>query len=189
MKLLKNKVNSSADGTYPLGKIRDDNGDGVSGSQVDAEFMNDYVQFMEKMFSDSGLTANGNPDNGTNGYQLFDAFKISSLKNSRPYDTYNAHIRAEDGSNPTAVNVFFNEISGITFLRNTFGTWTIFIPNCNVNKISIQWTPIEHTYAGFSVILGILTSGSGVNVIFDTQNFGEPDIDRLSGIIEIRKYD
>ena len=76
MKLLKNKVNSSADGTYPLGKIRDDNGNGTSGSQVNAEFMNDYVQFMEKMFSDSGLTANGDPDNGANGYQLFEAFKV-----------------------------------------------------------------------------------------------------------------
>ena len=151
--------------------------------------MNDYVQFMEKMFADSGLTANGDPDNATNGYQLFEAFKISSLKNSRPYDTYNAQIQAENGNNPTAVKVFFNEISGITFSRNTFGNWTIFIPNCNINKISIQWTPIEYNYAGFSVITGILTSGLGVNVFFETQNFGGANIDRLNGFIEIRKYD
>ena len=190
MKLLKDKVNSSADGTYPLGKIRDDSGDGISGSQVNAEFMNDYVQCMEKIFAESGLTANGYPDNDANGYELFEGFKTFFRKYLRPYNTYHAQIKAEYGANPVAVKVYINEIVGsITLTRAAFGNWNILIPNCLVAKVSFSWTPIDYNNAGYSVITDVFQSGSNVQCSFLTNNFGGANIDRLNGIIEVRIYD
>lgn len=73
MKLTQNKTNVLApSGTYPYGNIKDDSGSN-DGTPVNVELMQDYVQFFEKMFNMSGLTANGNPDNESNGYQLVQA--------------------------------------------------------------------------------------------------------------------
>ena len=190
MKLLKNKVNSSADATYSLGKIRDDNGNGISGSQVNAEFMNDYVQCMEKIFAESGLTANGNPDNQTNGYQLFEGFKTYFRKYLRPYNTYHAQIKAEYGANPIAVKVYINEIVGsITLTRSAEFNWNIVIPNCLLAKVSISWTPIDYNNYVYSVITNVFQSGSNVQCSFLANNFGGAIADRLNGIIEVRIYD
>lgn len=76
MKLLHTKPNTVAPGgDYPFGNMRDDDGSG-NGSLADTQFMTDYVQFFEKMMFDSGLTANGLPDNTANGFQLMSAFKV-----------------------------------------------------------------------------------------------------------------
>ena len=76
MKLLQNKTNVTApNATYAFGTMKDDTGVG-DGSLADTEFMTDYVQFFEKLFNASGLTANGLPDNDANGYQLYEALRV-----------------------------------------------------------------------------------------------------------------
>lgn len=76
MKLLENKPNSiAASATYPYGNMKDDTGAG-DGSNADTEFMTDYVQFFEKLFDESGLSANGLPDNFDNDFQLYDALRV-----------------------------------------------------------------------------------------------------------------
>lgn len=59
---------------YPYGKIINDSGIG-DGTPVDEQVYNDVHQFFERMFDQSGLTANGQPDNSTNGFQLYEALQ------------------------------------------------------------------------------------------------------------------
>ena len=66
MKPLKDKPNTlPVSATWPLGGMIDETGSN-NGTHADQEFMNDYVQGLEKVFKDSGLTANGDLDNATN---------------------------------------------------------------------------------------------------------------------------
>lgn len=201
MKLLKNKVNSSADGTYPLGKIRDDNGDGVSGSQVDAEFMNDYVQFMEKMFADSGLTANGNPDNGTNGYQLFDAFKVSLRKN-KGFLVGDFFITQSSTSAPAISITYFNELATASINLNyeISGRTTIRLVKVGLlsSKVSATFNTFDRNLAGSPLREANVEeiNQSGVNtvdiVIINRQisggSIGSP-INDYKGILKIAIYD
>lgn len=74
MKLLATKTNVDApSAAYPFGKIRNKTLS-VAGTPVDVEVYGDMHQFFEKMFDASGITANGLPDNVTNGFQLYEAF-------------------------------------------------------------------------------------------------------------------
>ena len=76
MKLLQNKTNVVApDAVYPFGDLKDDTGSN-DGTPADRELVTDIHQFFEKLFDESGLTANGLPDNVTNGFQLHEAFKV-----------------------------------------------------------------------------------------------------------------
>lgn len=73
MKLLENKTNITApDADYPFGSVRDKT-PSLAGTIWNFEMMSDIIQFFSKMFNESGITANGLPDNTTNGYQLFEA--------------------------------------------------------------------------------------------------------------------
>lgn len=79
MKRLVDKVNvNPANPVYPYGQFRDDPGDGT-GTPVSVEFFTDIVQTFEKIFAESGMTANGVPDNQSNGWQLFEAMKTTLI--------------------------------------------------------------------------------------------------------------
>jgi hypothetical protein len=66
--------------TYPFGAIKDNPGD-ETGTPVNTKVYGDFHQFFEKLFNNSGLVANGLPDNANNGFQLFQALIYSGNKN------------------------------------------------------------------------------------------------------------
>lgn len=75
MKRLSTKTNVAAPSVaYPYGNIRNKTLL-LAGTPVDVEVYGDMHQFFEKMFAESGITANGLPDNVTNGWQLYEAFQ------------------------------------------------------------------------------------------------------------------
>lgn len=75
MILLENKANVTApNADYPYGAIKNDTGIG-DGTPVDVQAYGDIHQFFARMFAQSGITANGLPDNLTNGFQLYEAFQ------------------------------------------------------------------------------------------------------------------
>lgn len=120
MKRLINKPNvDGVSAAYPFGNMRD-RSSGVQGSEMNTEFHTDYVQFFEKMFDESGLTANGLPDNFTNGFQLFDAARIAI----KGYKSYVALISQTGTSDPTAI-VLVNEIGSLTLVRAGVGYYGI----------------------------------------------------------------
>ena len=76
MKRLSTKPNVQApDATWPFGKSTDNTGSG-NGFPLNSDTLEDYHQFFEKLFFESGLTANGLPDNATNGFQLWAALRV-----------------------------------------------------------------------------------------------------------------
>lgn len=75
MILLENKANTlPPDTDYPYGAIKNDTGVG-DGTPVDFQVYNDIHQFFSHLFAKSSITANGLPDNLTNGFQLYEAFE------------------------------------------------------------------------------------------------------------------
>jgi len=79
MKLLQDKTNVDApDATWPFGDLNDNSGSN-DGTPVNKELLTDVLQLMEKLMDEAGITANGDPDNDANGWQLFEA--LPSLKN------------------------------------------------------------------------------------------------------------
>ena len=70
---LVNKPNTNTATTpYPYGSLRDNTG-ANDGTPVNKFVVEDLHQLAERVFAQSGLTANGLPDNATNGWQLFEA--------------------------------------------------------------------------------------------------------------------
>lgn len=119
MKLLQNKDNSKApDVDFPYGSMRD-RSLGTPGNKVNADFMSDYTQFFERIMALSGLTANGLPDNATNGFQLVDA----AIRVIKPYKVYTALISQVGTSNPTVQVLGTNEIGGISWARTGTGLY------------------------------------------------------------------
>lgn len=65
-------VDTSDPTNYPSGQIKDDTGAG-DGTPVNVETNGDIQQFFTKLLELAGITASGDPDNETNGYQLIQA--------------------------------------------------------------------------------------------------------------------
>jgi len=110
MKRLENKANVTAASTdWPYGDARDKT-PSLAGTLWDKEMMSDILQFFEKMFSESGITANGSLDNATNGFQLFEAFQ----KKTRGYAVVRGVLK--DGSftqfeNDTGETITYSKVS------------------------------------------------------------------------------
>jgi hypothetical protein len=71
MKSILQKVNvSPSSGTYPFGNIKDETLPGANdGTPIDVDTYADIHQFFEVLRLAANITANGLPDNGTNGFQ------------------------------------------------------------------------------------------------------------------------
>lgn len=65
--------------TYPRGYVVDAQGS-EAGSTVGEPMVGDMLQFFAKLMADATITPNSNPDNETNGYQIFQAF-INYVRN------------------------------------------------------------------------------------------------------------
>lgn len=111
----------NSDANYPFGKSIDDTGTD-NGSRVNFERLNDAEQFFEKMFAESGLTANGLPDNDSDGFQLYEAFR----QLARPYKVYCVDV-TQTGTNAPVPTEFQNEIGIVPgdFVRTGVGTYEI----------------------------------------------------------------
>jgi len=80
---------------YPNGQIKND----PSGTPVNVLTNGDVQIFFDKLLRIAGITANGLPDNETNGYQLVTALQQAA----RPYDAYVVALSQAGGADPTAV--------------------------------------------------------------------------------------
>jgi len=117
MKKLINKTNvAPVSAAYPYGDVKDDTGSG-NGTPANRDLFADGMQFFEKLMAESGIVANGLPDNATNGFQLYEAFR----KLSRPYSVYSARVGFSGGA--FNIIVFEDSITGIVWSKNSTGTF------------------------------------------------------------------
>lgn len=72
---LKDKPNAIApDSDFQFGRPKDNTGSN-NGTPVNAAVFNDIFQFVEKLVNSSNVIPNGQLENTTNGYQIFDALR------------------------------------------------------------------------------------------------------------------
>lgn len=119
---LKNKTNVNApNGTWPYGELRDNPGDN-SGTPVNEELVSDVMQLMEVVMADAGITANGQLDNLTNGFQLYQAFiEFVRNKQATESDKGTAEIATQAETNTgTDDERFVTPLK----LAGFFGAWT-----------------------------------------------------------------
>jgi len=82
---LSNKPNTIAISTeYPYGDIRNIVGS-TPGTPVSREVYADFHQFFERMMAVAGIAHNGDPDNNTNSFQLFEALLKTMNNFNREY--------------------------------------------------------------------------------------------------------
>lgn len=105
---------------YPFGSIQDQSMS-TTGTPVDREVYGDFHQFFEKLMDYSQIVANGLPDNATNGYQLYNAFR----KLTKPYKSYTALVRQTGTGAPVATVLGFNEIGNITYAYGGVGIYQL----------------------------------------------------------------
>lgn len=60
------------DGTYPYGRVKD----APNGTVADETMIGDTIQFTQKLMGEAGVTPNGDPDNNSDGWQIYEAFEI-----------------------------------------------------------------------------------------------------------------
>ena len=180
MKKLINKPNvDGVSATYPYGNMRD-RGAGIQGSEMNTEFHTDYVQFFEKMFAESGLTANGLPDNFTNGFQLFEAYK----KTRKPYNVYTALITQSGTSDPTVIILGQNEIGSIAWTRVAVGEYKGTLSGAFTNaKTFLNLSSLGESGHIFS-----RTNSNEVSLIVVSAGGSGVDGELVSSSIEIRVY-
>lgn len=183
MKLLQNKPNVDApDATYAQGSMRDDSGSG-DGTNGDTEFMTDYVQTWEKIFAESGLTANGLPDNDSNGYQLYQAFRLLT----KPYKVYTALFSQAGTSAPTVTVVGSNEIGTIVWTYSGVGLYTGTLSGAF--PAAKTWGIFQGEFFNFGVG-GEIIRGSDNAILINTYDTSFVAANGLTtGYFEIRVYD
>jgi hypothetical protein len=59
------------DGTYPYGRVKD----APNGTVADETMIGDTIQFTQKLMGEAGVTPNGDPDNNSDGWQIYEAFE------------------------------------------------------------------------------------------------------------------
>ena len=181
IKLLSKTNTVKTDADYPNGKIKNNPGDNT-GNSLNENFFNDYVQLLEKIFTDSGITANGLPDNLANGYQLFTAFQ----KMSRPYNSYTALILQVGTGAPIAVVLENNLLvagTAIIWARTSQGVYTGTLAGAFTSnktwfndKLAVQSTS------------GWARTSDNVITVTTKDLAGAVQDDLLVGSIEIRVY-
>ncbi|MGB0881432.1 MAG: hypothetical protein ACPGSO_00655 [Vicingaceae bacterium] len=97
-------------GDYPNGKVRDRNGT-TPGTIYNEVLHGDLIQTIQKIIIEAGITPNSNPDNVSNGYQIYDAMR----KSLKYYRSYIVRLTAQIGGQPPSAGVHVNEFDGVTF--------------------------------------------------------------------------
>lgn len=69
---LNGTIDTSNPSAFPHGAIQDDPA-GVNGTHVDRAYLNDLIQFFDKLMRSASIAISGNEESETNGYQYLEA--------------------------------------------------------------------------------------------------------------------
>jgi hypothetical protein len=121
MKKLENLQNVEAPtGDYPYGDLKNNTGSN-DGTPVNRDLLTDLVQFAQKLADEAGITINDVPDNETDGWQLYEAFR----KLTKPYKVAYLSIDQTSTNAPVVTVVGINEIGTITPTRTSAGSYRL----------------------------------------------------------------
>lgn len=160
---------------YPNGQIKND----PSGTPVNVLTNGDVQIFFDKMLRIAGLTANGIPDNETNGYQLVQAVQQAA----RPYDSYVIAMSQAGTADPTAV-VMENNLSGTPVLaRSGGGSFTITLVGEFLAAKTVAFISMQTTNR-----VGKITRVTDDGLLVLVEDAAGASADSFSAYIEVRVY-
>ena len=149
----------SPNSDYPQGNYNDDPD---NGTRANVKMFTDFGQFLSKLLAVNGTTPNGLPDNVTNGYQVFDAFReviqthiAPALINQIPsYNTSDWYVISGVTNRATDGLVFHNGM--IYYVVGNSGS------ACGGGLVDVLSAPLTNsTKAPFMVNVVCAASGSG----------------------------
>lgn len=176
---LENFPNSEAPSVdYEYGSIKDNTG-ANDGTPINRLTNGDIFQFFARLLDQAGMTANGDPDNTTNGYQYYEALLnriaaliASSIIQATESVAGKAEIATQTETNTgsdderilTALKIFTTP----TLIHSVYGTKLIVnsLPIGDWNMDSSAQTTVNHgiTASKFRGILGITIIDDSGNV-------------------------
>lgn len=160
---------------YPNGQIKND----PSGTPVNVLTNGDVQIFFDKLLRICGITANGLPDNETNGYQLVDALQQAA----RPYDSYVVALTQSGTGDPTAV-VMENYLSGTpTLARTGSGSFTITLAGEFLAAKTVAFISMQTTNR-----VGKITRVTDDGLLILVEDAGGSAADSFSAYVEVRVY-
>jgi hypothetical protein len=160
---------------YPNGQIKND----PSGTPVNVLTNGDVQIFFDKLLRISGLTANGLPDNETNGYQLITALQHAA----RPYDAYVIALSQSGSADPTAV-IMENTLSGTPVLaRSGAGSFTITLTGEFLAAKTVAFISMQTTNR-----LGKITRVTDNGLLILVEDAVGLAADSFSAYVEVRVY-
>jgi hypothetical protein len=187
---LASKTNVTAPGgDYPYGRVKDESSAGAfDGTPVNEVLVGDAMQFFDRLLAEGFVTANGNPENSSDGFQYLEALK-NVVKLQPPYFAYRTKLTQSSTSAPVntdATNSSYD--ASVTWARSSTGIYTctfgqlppsadvsVFVGSVNgsTQLIYATWSsPVLtlRTYVSGSLSDGVLTSTS-LEVRFENVNY------------------
>lgn len=147
--LLQNKPNVVAPGgAYPFGNIKDNTG-ANDGTPLNTLVHADFHQFFAKMLDDSGIGANGLPDNSVNGFQYYLALL--------------AVIKAKTINEDWQTSLFSSNTDGILFKKCTDGFVEIYgvLSYLTARTLPVGYRPVGN----YTFTSGVAVQNSGTPVV------------------------
>lgn len=96
-------------GNYPFGRVKDNPGD-HTGTNANENLFGDLIQFFEKLMSLGGVTANGQPENSSSGFQYITAL-LNTVLNTIGMGAGNAIDYSGDLQSLTQPGFYFAELA------------------------------------------------------------------------------
>lgn len=194
-RLITSKTNTNpASGGYPFGRIRNASSFGAGdGTPVDEALLGDAMQYFDKLLDEGSVTANGLPENNSDGFQYIEA--LQNIIDSRATDIrdeeafiYSAVLTQTSTNAPVPTKGKDN--FSLTWSRSTTGVYFADMGSitANPNFITIG-TPrnVNHVFlAGIGPLGG---HGTSQDIVILTYNSGTLTDGLLSGTsFEYRRY-
>jgi len=185
MKKLENLTNVAAPTSeYPYGDLQNNTGTN-NGTPVNRDLLTDLVQFGQKLAAEAGITINDTPDNATDGWQLYEAFR----KLTRPYKVYTA-LLTQSSTNAPTVEVLENTIGNIVWSYSTTGEYLATLTGAFVSgKTAIFIQDGAKTAGGNYYVTASIVSANVVSVFSSYSDFTGANNAITNRSIEIRVYD
>lgn len=182
MRRLKDQVNATPPSSdYPLGRLKDDPGDGT-GVPVNEAVYGDIHQFFMRLAQLAGIKANGQPDNLYAGYQLMESliklFNVNSDGGSTRRKTSTVEIGDWDMDANTLKTVAHRVPDGNRIVRisirvrdDTGNTWTTWEESWNASGGANVFGLYPRQHDITNVILTRLVGGMFDNTSYDSTSY------------------
>lgn len=183
MKALSAKSNVEApSGTYPYGSIQDNSGLN-DGTPVNRDVYSDIHQMVERIMDLGGVTANGLPDNSSNGYQIIEA--LLAVIENQVVDTKRSFLKTQSLN-----HLYVTNLTNLSFVNISAGKDAWIVDDYNTYEInsSVSYSNTIESFGSTAPVgyIGYVKfiSGSGaLSMRINSTNAGSHPVIKRKGVV------